>query len=83
MATHYYEYKQPEPPLKSQGFELVGYEYRGFIIKLGGLYLFYTIQLKGDGILPTELTSNYTSKKLAEDAIDQFLYEERLKKERV
>ena len=81
MTTLYYEYKEPEPPLKSQGWDLVGLDYRGFILKIDGLYLLWTVQMKDGSLPPVELHGNYTTQNLAKEAVDKFLSEERKKQQ--
>lgn len=72
----YYQYREPEAPLKSEGFDLVGFEYRNFILRIDGLYLFWQIKTKDGSPPPTELSGNYTTQSLCKESIDDFLRRE-------
>ncbi|KYK47667.1 hypothetical protein A1D31_30085 [Bradyrhizobium liaoningense] len=79
--TYYYEFKEPEAPLKSQGWNLVGRSYKDFIVRIDGLYLFWKIEMKDGSPVPVRLSGNYTTEALAKQDIDDFLREEALKQE--
>jgi hypothetical protein len=79
-GTVYYKFK-PEQQPSGTDFEIVGEEYKGFLLSRDSTYLLFSIGYPSGEPVPVNLRGKYTDKVTAKEAIDAYLRDERMKQE--
>lgn len=79
--TIYYKFRAEQPP-SGQDFEMVGHEYRGFLLTRDPTYLLWSIAYPDGSPVPLALRDRrYTDKTTTHEAVDKFLEDERKNQE--
>jgi hypothetical protein len=78
--TVYYKFRDVSPP-SGTDYEVVGHEWKGFLLSRDSTYLLWNIAYPDGSPVPVSLRGKYTDKLTAHETVDKFLRDEKAKQE--